>query len=406
MSARAGSNSDASEIVFGFDELFFSRTDSSGIIQFGNSVFQRVSIYEWDELLQKPHKVIRHPDTPRGAFRLLWDSIKAGAPFGAYVKNRAKDGRFYWVFAIVTPVEGGYLSVRLRPSSDLLAVLKTEYSALAERERRENLAPVDSAALLLDRLHALGFRDYQSFMATALGRELSALDAHLGRPRYKPIEFFQRLQEAAQTLLIQAEIIADAHINNENVPLNFRVLAAQLGQEGAAIGVISANYALLTAEIQTILESFTTAAKDVFQTINEGYFLACTARVQQEVLVLFQAESAGAGAAHETSLLSHQRALYTAKAEAGLRDITRKAKHFRQACLDMERLTAALEVTRVMGKVECARHRVAQDRMDELLARLQDFQNTTAAALRKLDEINQHIASEASELLAQAKDAA
>jgi aerotaxis receptor len=105
-------------------------------------------------------------------------------------------------------------------------------------------------------------------------------------------------------------------------------------------------------------------------------------------------------------LLSHQRALYTAKAEAGLRDITRKAKHFRQACLDMERLTAALEVTRVMGKVECARHRVAQDRMDELLARLQDFQNTTAAALRKLDEINQHIASEASELLAQAKDAA
>ena len=192
------------------------------------------------------------------------------------------------------------------------------------------------------------------------------------------------------------------------MPLNFRVLAAQLGQEGAAIGVISANYALLTAEIQAILESFTVAARDVFQTINEGYFLSCTARIQQEVLVLFQAESAAAsaGAVHEISLLRRQQALYTAKAEAGLRDIARKAKHFRQACVDMERLAAALEVTRVMGKVECARHRVAQDRMDELLGRLQGFQNTTVAALRKLDELNQLIAHEASELLAQAKDAA
>lgn len=56
--------SDASEITFGFDELFFSRTDPAGVIQFGNSVFQRVSIYSWDELLLKPHKIIRHADTP------------------------------------------------------------------------------------------------------------------------------------------------------------------------------------------------------------------------------------------------------------------------------------------------------------------------------------------------------
>src|SRR5690606_31957630 len=103
------------------------RTDAAGLIQFGNSVFQRVSIYDWDELLGKPHKIVRHPDTPRAAFWLLWSAIKDGRPFGAYVKNRAKDGRFYWVFAIVTPVDGGYLSVRLRPSTELLAVIKREY---------------------------------------------------------------------------------------------------------------------------------------------------------------------------------------------------------------------------------------------------------------------------------------
>lgn len=92
------------EVPFTFEELFFSRTNWRGVILAGNSVFQRVSLYSWDELIQKPHNVIRHPDMPKGVFWLLWDTIKKGEPVGAYVKNRAKDGRYYWVFAIVTPI--------------------------------------------------------------------------------------------------------------------------------------------------------------------------------------------------------------------------------------------------------------------------------------------------------------
>ena len=118
------------EVPFIFDELFFSRTDGRGVILAGNSVFQRVSHYSWNELIKKPHNVIRHPDMPKGVFWLLWDTIKRGDPVGAYVKNRAKDGRYYWVFAIITPVEGGYLSVRLKPSSDLFAVVAQEYKSL------------------------------------------------------------------------------------------------------------------------------------------------------------------------------------------------------------------------------------------------------------------------------------
>ena len=54
------------EVPFTFEELFFSRTDWRGVILAGNSVFQRVSLYDWDELIQKPHNVIRHPDMPKG----------------------------------------------------------------------------------------------------------------------------------------------------------------------------------------------------------------------------------------------------------------------------------------------------------------------------------------------------
>ena len=141
---------DQGESTFGFDELFFSRTDPAGIIRYGNSVFQRVSVYSWEELLGKPHKIVRHPDTPRAVFWLLWDTIKKGSPIGAFVKNKAKDGRYYWVFALVTPVDDGYLSVRLRPSSEFFDVVKALYPEFSDMERRENIEPADAAAWMPD----------------------------------------------------------------------------------------------------------------------------------------------------------------------------------------------------------------------------------------------------------------
>lgn len=69
------SSSFGTESEFKFEELFFSRTNTRGIIQSANSVFQRVSKYEWEELLQKPHKIIRHPAMPRGVFQLFWDEL-------------------------------------------------------------------------------------------------------------------------------------------------------------------------------------------------------------------------------------------------------------------------------------------------------------------------------------------
>ena len=91
------------EAPFGLGEVFFSRTDQRGVIKTGNYVFKRVSNYEWEELIGAPHKIIRHPDMPKAVFWLLWDAIAKGKPVGAYVKNRAKDGLHYWVYACVVP---------------------------------------------------------------------------------------------------------------------------------------------------------------------------------------------------------------------------------------------------------------------------------------------------------------
>jgi len=322
MTAMSSTASDSGEARFGFDELFFSRTDEARIIRFGNSVFQRVSAYSWEELLNKPHKIIRHGDTPRAVFWLLWDTIKRGAPIGAYVKNRAKDGRYYWVFAIVTPIKDGYLSVRLRPSSAYFDIVKQAYRTLAERERRDKIAPADAAVMLLNQLKGLGFNDYAGFMADALGKELAARDAQLGRPQDETIRQFDGLLVSASSLLKHADLIASAYDQNNIVPTNFRILASQLGHDGAAIAVISNNYAMLSTEMRSLLDGLVSSANDVVRAIYDGYFLVCTARAQREVQDFFRMESdaGGAGREQEMLLLGQQQATYMTRAQAGLVD--------------------------------------------------------------------------------------
>lgn len=81
-----------------------SETDVYGTITHVNDKFCEVSQYTPDELIGKPHKVVRHPDMPREIFRLLWATIKSGKAFRGIIKNRKKDGTHYWVDATIVPI--------------------------------------------------------------------------------------------------------------------------------------------------------------------------------------------------------------------------------------------------------------------------------------------------------------
>ena len=98
-----------------------SMTDPRGIITYVNDEFVRVSGFTEQELVGQPQNIVRHPDMPSGAFEELWTLLKAGKPWSRLVKNRCKNGDFYWVDANVTPlVENGqvtgFVSVRSKPS--------------------------------------------------------------------------------------------------------------------------------------------------------------------------------------------------------------------------------------------------------------------------------------------------
>lgn len=377
------------EVPFSFEELFFSRTDHRGVILSGNSVFQRISMFSWDELINKPHNIIRHPDMPRAVFWLLWETIKKGDPIGAYVKNRAKDGRYYWVFATVTPVEGGYLSVRLKPSA-LLSVVEREYKSLVAAEGENKLSPKDSGALLLKRLAELGFDNYGAFMATALAKELATRNEQLRRAPDRMIAGFDALTSAAKSLLNQAGEIFTAYAKNKYVSLNLSVQAARVGQGGATIGVISENYNVISAHIKNSMDQFIGSAKQVLDTTNNGLFLICTAKVQQEVADFFRTETSSVGLSNdqEMLLLQQQQQAYQQKAIDGLRAITQHAEKFQRDCMEMKHLAVSLEVTRVMGKVESSHLAVAKDDLDGLIGDLETFQTTITNGLREIEHMN------------------
>jgi PAS domain S-box-containing protein len=91
------------ETFFSASELIVSKTDLKGRLTYANGVFRRIAGYRESELIGQPHSIIRHPDMPRSVFRLLWETIEDRREIFAYVKNMARNGDHYWVFAHVTP---------------------------------------------------------------------------------------------------------------------------------------------------------------------------------------------------------------------------------------------------------------------------------------------------------------
>ncbi|WP_340541048.1 hypothetical protein [Nocardioides sp. GXZ039] len=166
----------------GVDQLFFSTTDGRGIITQANQVFTDLARLPIDALVGHPHNVVRHPEMPGAAFRIVWDMLQAGKPTCAYVKNLAGDGSTYWTFATMTPLGDGYLSVRSRPSAPRLQRVADDlYAAVLQGEQEERNAGVRRAEAaehgsvrLVEGLAPFGFETYEEFIRQALPAEVAA----------------------------------------------------------------------------------------------------------------------------------------------------------------------------------------------------------------------------------------
>ncbi|MDD2895419.1 MAG: PAS domain-containing protein [Aliarcobacter sp.] len=123
------------ELILSKDIMIVSETNAKGEIVFANNDFCKIAGYSIDELVGKPHNMVRHKDMPKVAFKSLWETVQAGRIWKGIVKNRTKDGKYYWVNATAFPSktlngEIRYISIRVKPTNEEIVNAQKLYSTL------------------------------------------------------------------------------------------------------------------------------------------------------------------------------------------------------------------------------------------------------------------------------------
>jgi aerotaxis receptor len=121
-------------------DAIVSKTDLNGNITYVNPTFCRISGFNEHELIGAPQNIVRHPDMPVEAFADLWQTLREGQPWTGLVKNRCKDGDFYWVRANITPVREngsitGYMSVRVRAERGEIEAAAAVYGQVRAQQK-------------------------------------------------------------------------------------------------------------------------------------------------------------------------------------------------------------------------------------------------------------------------------
>ena len=386
------------EAPFGFGETFYSRTDGRGVILAGNEVFRRVADYGWDRLMGAPHRLIRHPDMPKGVFWLLWNRIQAGKSTGAYVKNLARDGLHYWVYAILTPVEGGYLSVRIKPSSSLFTRVQPLYAEALGREEA-GLAPAESAARLLDDIEHSGFADYDEFMATALFNEIAARSIALGgQPPERGAHIAEMHSLLRKALRLKHDLLR-AFGEIRSIPTNLHIVASRLEVYGGPVSTIAENYRLMSTEVMRRLEEITDNSNgtgigsQLQNTVSSALFHTASSLVIGEVERDYRVDQAAPGmdGAVEAGYLHTLDADYRREALAGLGAVSRAARALSTASEDLKRLLLGLDSIRVLCRVEAGRLAIGSGGLQAIIATLDRFHADVGEKLDTILDLSRRI---------------
>lgn len=388
---------------FRINEMFFSTTDRAGRILSGNDVFVRVSGYQRADMIGRAHNLIRHPDMPRAVFRIVWDHLTQGRAVAGLIKNLASDGKYYWVIAYLMPVRGGYLSIRFKPSTDLLRVAEEWYAQIraCEREHEANGAERNagmeaSAALLQRSLRERGFEGYEAFMRTLLHEEMKSRDAVLasramrlfpetisaaGRPAHQTLEaiYLQGCRAYGQINALYGQLDEFVRINQQIGAQSARVLeqtadfrfiafnaalrAARLGHQGHSLGVISEYLGTASSGTTRLVAILAERIQGVTDKLRVVIFSLAAARLQIEMVLSFCAELAATTAAADDADLRRRMigdlqlafSDTVARAAEALVDLGRELGGLDAVAEDLRRNVLTLQVAQVGGMVEASR---------------------------------------------------
>jgi len=305
------------EAKFDLHELFFSITDTNSTILSGNETFVRISGFSKEELIGQYHNIVRHQDMPRVLFKAFWDYLRAEKPVVAYVKNRTKNGGYYWVIAAVFPLKDSFISIRFKPSSTTFTSLKEIYIKL--RSAQEKLDMPQSEALLLELLKDLGYKDYTQFMNETLLKELLERKKLLllERSYVKEIDFeTSKFNLNMKSIFTKSKAVLDQYgkwfekidtFNNmksmfEEKSLKLNSLAREIvllslnasiasyklkNDGGETFSVLASDIRTNSKENDTLIENIYNLSQSLSEFLNETIFLVSSISLQIEMVTYF-----------------------------------------------------------------------------------------------------------------------
>jgi aerotaxis receptor len=387
----------AAETDFGIEEMFYSRTDLRGVILAGNAVFRRVAGFDWGELIGAPHRVVRHPATPRAVFRILWSTLQKGEVAVAYVCNKTKSGQHYWVLATILPFGAEYLSVRIKPSSGLFARVQALYAEVCTAEAGG--LGIDAAVeRLLAGLAAAGFANYAAFMRQALAEEYTARATQIAL-RTEMAEV-ATIRNSITAVIADQEVLVKEFDGLRILPTNMRILASRLEPTGGPVGAISDIYLMISADIFAKVAAFLLGDNALCRRMAERFEMAIfqmtCSHLLTEIIARVEGEEKGTSPidiASEGRSLAKLGTALRDTATTALAEAVALAGKIHIASTDLRRAMLSLETITVMGRVEGARIGAAGMRINATINQLHDRNVIIARNLGGIDDMARTLSS-------------
>jgi PAS domain S-box-containing protein len=381
------------DITFDLAKSFYSRTDKRGVIQAGNALFQQIAGFEWAQLLGAPHKIVRNTDTPRAVFRVMWNLIQSGEIASAYVRNKTSDGRGYWVIALILPIESGYLSVRIKPTSPLFDKIRPIYAALSAAEQGEGLSVEDSEARLLAELKTLGYANYQDFQKAAIVAEFRARSLALSPKMKSYFTDVDRINLGLDTIKsAQGELITSVE-SLRDLPTNMRIVASRQEPSGGPLSAMSDIYNSTSTVLFQEITDFALGKSSISRRMGEAFEKSCFLKVTSLLVEEIVSESAkenlqeyNIDPAVEIGFLNDALAYYSGQEREALQHAERLAQDLNRASYDLRRSMLGLDTIRVMGLVESGRLGAEGSRIGATMEQIGNCHNSIIALLQRIKD--------------------
>jgi len=356
------SGANLGDVAFELAQSFYSRTDKRGVIQAGNATFQTIAGFEWGQLLGAPHKIVRNSDTPRAVFRQMWTLIGADQIAAAYVRNKSHEGRGYWVIALVLPIDSGYLSVRIKPTSPLFDKIRPIYAALSAAESAEDLDIDTAHARLLAELQGLGFASYDEFQRAAIIAEFRARSLALSPKLKSYFTDVDRISTGLKNIAQAQGELMSAVESLRDLPTNMRIVASRQEPSGGPLSAMSDIYnstsSVLFQEITDFALGRDSISKRMVEAFDTACFLKIASLLVDEITLGLQKDDLSAHGIDpqtEIAFAGEAHALYAARERETLQSAERLAQDLNRASYDLRRSMLGLDTIRVMGLVESGR---------------------------------------------------